>query len=517
MSLRLGGLRQRAGRLGAIAARISRERGFTLIELMVAVLLLLIVMAGIVPFYLSTLAQASTLRYKSLATNIARERMEEIRQLDYREIESAGQLTARFGSTATQRDITFAVTYDVQESSYDEGVLKQVTVNVSWTGPPEPSEALISTMIHQQYLGPRGGYLTVRDQSGAPYDTVPGTPFWLVKANARIKYHIAEADWGLIFSDLGSPGGSERDVYARFVLVDDGGNSIPLGPSANDYKLGTRFPYDHLDYTTAADGTLTDVWFVWQGDSRAIPDGYWEVRAVAYNIYEQPGNTWRVRLRVENGAPKAPTGFVAQVPNYYTVNLFWVPGPERDRDYFVLERSIDGVTWATLESALDPDATSYVNQGSVDDPPVDPWGSETQPNSYFYRLHAVDDDWWDPSAPNVGTAETVLAYIGGSTTTTITSSSSTTTTSSSTTTTTSGQATYSVLIQNQTNKNYSITIKDSENVTVFSDTAPKNSTLTVPDLAAGEFQIIATCSGRPTLTQSFSLPAQAGMIVMTIL
>ena len=44
-------------------------------------MLLLVALAGIVPFFLTGLA-ASTVRYKSIASNIARERMEEIRRLD---------------------------------------------------------------------------------------------------------------------------------------------------------------------------------------------------------------------------------------------------------------------------------------------------------------------------------------------------------------------------------------------------------------------------------------------------
>ena len=66
--------------------RSSAEAGFGLIELMVATLLLLIVMAGFLPLFLQGLSQSSAARFKSVATNIAREKIEQIRQLDYREI-----------------------------------------------------------------------------------------------------------------------------------------------------------------------------------------------------------------------------------------------------------------------------------------------------------------------------------------------------------------------------------------------------------------------------------------------
>ncbi len=58
----------------------------TLIEVMVAAVILLIAMAGIVPLFVTGLTQASTIRMRSIATNVARQKMELVRQLDYREI-----------------------------------------------------------------------------------------------------------------------------------------------------------------------------------------------------------------------------------------------------------------------------------------------------------------------------------------------------------------------------------------------------------------------------------------------
>ena len=175
--------------------RCLANQGFTLVEIMVAVLLLVFAMAGIVPFFLGGLSQASTVRYKSIATNVARERMEEIRQLDYREIASPESLTTRFGSTATQRGLTFTVSYAVAESAYEAGTLKKVTVNVGWTAPPKLSAASITTMIHQQFLGPRGSYLELIPTSADPL----GTPFPVIAGTTKARYHLAQADWSLVF------------------------------------------------------------------------------------------------------------------------------------------------------------------------------------------------------------------------------------------------------------------------------------------------------------------------------
>ncbi len=492
--------------------RLTGERGFTLIEIMVAVLLLLFAMAGIVPFFLGGLSQASAVRHKSIATNIARERMEEIRQLDYREItEDSAEgvtLSERFGTTAAQRDIDFDLSYVVEESAYEEGTLKKVTVNVGWDDPPRVSAAAITTLIHQQFLGPRGAYLEVLPTSADPL----GTPFPLIAGTTKVRYHLAEADWNLVYDNLDQVGMTARDVYLRLALFDDSGINIALGDAGDEYRIDNS----HLRYTVDGDGKVNDIWFEYNFDASAIPDGYWELRAVAYNEYGQPGNVWRYRLRVENSAPAAPAAFTAspQVDNQ-TVIVTWTGGAERDRAYYVLQRTKwDGGGWSgmwvTLADDLAPDTVSYTDQGSIG-AELDPWGTVDTPNRYLYRVWAVDI--CDPG--KVGAEATTEAEVPPAvitTTTTLTPPS----TSSTSTTSTTEVSSYSVDIRNNTNKSYNLNVRDAGGTLVFTGSVGKNSTRTLSGLSSGNYQIIASSNGRPTLAQSFSLPAQAGQVVMTI-
>ncbi|MBN1629946.1 MAG: prepilin-type N-terminal cleavage/methylation domain-containing protein, partial [Thermoleophilia bacterium] len=288
--------------------RDRRDQGFTLVEVVIAAGLLLFITAGVVPFFLTGLSQASSVRHKSVATNIARERMEEIRKMDYREIQSGTQLEGLFGTTASSRGMTFNVGYDVESSTYEDGSLKEVTVTVGWTGPPAESPASITTMIHQQYLGPRGSLLEVVTTTSDPL----GSPFGVMHSTDIIRYHIAQADWGLVFDDLDNPLTSRNDSYCRLSFVDDYGQAIQIGDPANDYKLDKTY----LDWSTDGDGDLLGVWYeapvsglpFWQDEDGAADafgnrdgyyDGYWELNACAYNYYDQPGNTWRLRVRVE--------------------------------------------------------------------------------------------------------------------------------------------------------------------------------------------------------------------------
>lgn len=531
------------GETGRQSTRRSCNRGFTLIEVTVAAGLLLFATSGIVPFFVSGLGQASTIRYKSIATNIAREQMEEIRKLDYRDIESGDQLAELFGSTATQRDIAFDVTYAVEDSSYEDGSLKQVTVTVSWTGPPEPSPASVTTMIHQQYLGPRGALLQAIPNSPDPL----GTPFPIIASTGTVRYHIAEVDWSLVFADLSSPATSATGAYARIAFVDDYEQAIQLGDEADEFKLDSSY----LHWSTT-DGEITDVWYqvslsdlpFWDdaddaadgnGNLDGYYDGYWEVRACAFNEYDQPGNTWRIRLRVENGRPEAVSDFVAEPVidgDLVSMNLYWLPGHERDRDHYVLQRQkwvlLDEATgtwgwseWTTLSDDLPGTDFSYTDSGAISSED-DPWGTELAPNYYRYSLYPVDicdpDNGSKPGesvvieAP-VPTTTTTTTTLEGETTTTTTTTSTTTTSS---TTTTTAPSSYSVVVENSTSYNYTITVKDHNSQTVFTGTLKKGDSLTISGLVADDYQLTATCSHKSTIIQSFNVPDQKSSIVLSV-
>lgn len=507
--------------------RCRSRDGFTLIEIMVAVLLLMLAMAGFVPFFLQGLNQSSSARFRSIATNVARERMEQVRQLDYREITmtSGGvpTLVERFGTTNVIRGTTFTTSYSV--SSAASG-LKNVSVTVTWAAPPRPSPISVTTLIHQQFLGPRGSLLTVQPTDADDL----GSPFRMLTGGATtIQYDIAEADWGLVYPiPSTSPDSAAYDVYARMVLVDDNGFGIQLGDPANDYKISKAQLHRTWD-----NGVLTRVYFELTGVyglvPTSIPDGYWELQAAAFNAYDEPGNLWRLRLRRESGPPAAPAPFTAiGQQDGQTILLTWTPGPERDRDHFALQwrTSPDGITWpadfTTLVDPLDPAATSYTHRGDLLGM-LHPWGDLLHTNYYEYKLWAVDFS----SPPKIGAASTAIGQlpppptttttVGPGTTTTVPASTTTSSTTSTTLSSTTTTLAYNVSIKNSSNKSWGITIKNSSNVQVYSGTIAKNATLAVLGLPAGAYQITAKTAGRSDVVQSFSVPAQAGTIVLTIL
>jgi prepilin-type N-terminal cleavage/methylation domain-containing protein len=503
-----------------ISGAAKSDHGMTLIEIMVAALILLVVMAAIVPFFLTGLSQASTVRYKSVASNLAREKMEQIRQLDYREIYTDANraidptlgpktLESLFGTAAVVRDSAFDISYQVSVAPYEEGYLKEVTVNVTWDAPPRVSAAQLTTMVHQQFLGPRGSLLTIEPT----YLDPRGTPFHLLSNSTptKVRYYIAQADWTLVYDHLDTTPVA-RDVFMQLALFDEYGQSIPLGDAGDEYKIGTA----NLHYATDAGGQIASVWFEYDFDATDIPDGYWELRAIAHNVYGEPGNVWRLMVRVEKGMPAAPTDFAAapQSDNE-TVVLTWTPGLERDRARYILQRRLwDGAAWlpwVTLSSNINPVFSTYTDKGNIAQA-KDPWGDVSTQHYYEYQIWAEDNS--NPAVAGPATAVTVVLP-PLTTSTTIATTSSTTPTSSTTTTTVATSS--SVQIKNISNENYNVFVQDSAGIQVWSGSVHKNKTVTVSGLAGGSYLITATASGKPTITQSFTVPAQADTIVLTIL
>ncbi len=486
--------------------------GFTLIEVMVASLLLLVVLAGFLPFFLSGLEKSSSSRFRSAATNVARQKLEEIRQLDYREIKQntaaptdPTNLSIMLGTTSVMRGVTYNIAYSVANSASGGGQLKKVIVTVSWTGKPVGDPAVMSTLIHQQFLGPRLSLVEFTPTINLTTDPL-GSPFALVSGTIVAKYHVARSDWDLVYKNLNLSGMTAKNVYLRSAFIDDQGASVQLGNPTLEYRI----PSSTLKHTFGGDGKVNDIWFEYTFDSTTLPDGYWDVEGLAYNEFDQPGNLYKLRVRIEKAAPNAVANLLAQVADDKTILLTWVPGAERDRVSWVLERRKRDTAgtwttpWVTVTTLLGIENT-YTDVGNTTTF-IDPWGTTATTNTYQYSLKGID------IAGKVGTPVTVQQELPA------TAVVSTTTTTGGTTTT--AAALYFVTIKNSAPKAFNLTVKDSSNTTVYTGQVGKNGGIvTIGNLPPGNYQVTAvevTSKSPRTLSTTFLLPAQAGQQVWNI-
>lgn len=145
-------------------------RGFSMIELLVAVVLAGIIFAAMVPFFANALQRTSEDELRVDATNIAQDRIEQVRLLDYNVITS-GNLNyspsptaspfgdGRFGPTYTLvgESKPYSVGYVVTPTPYPTSAQKYVKVSVSRAG------SSYVTTAHTIIKDPAAGDSTVTD------------------------------------------------------------------------------------------------------------------------------------------------------------------------------------------------------------------------------------------------------------------------------------------------------------------------------------------------------------------
>ncbi len=195
---------------------LNNESGFTLTEIMAASAIITIGILGIMIVFNSTLNTQTNMKVRSLATNIATEKVEAARTIAYDTL-TQEYLAANLGTTATKGGITFTITYTVafvDDPSDGTGVadlnpndFKNVQVTVAWTNPQPSSSVVIDTLINDNPVAPASassdttapvwpnagaGVLTGRAEQ-----TTPGlgmyiqwSPNWATDANGVVGYLI---------------------------------------------------------------------------------------------------------------------------------------------------------------------------------------------------------------------------------------------------------------------------------------------------------------------------------------
>jgi type II secretory pathway pseudopilin PulG len=362
-------------------------RGFSLVELLVTIVLAVLVFAALVPLFVDALSANTADSFRQIATSIAREKMEKIRQLTYDQIQanpsnqSPNQATpnlydptflgGQFGPTevsysSAPHSITFHIDYTVTlqpvGSTPGTEAYKQVTVDVWWNGPPYPvKHAVLSTDVYKQHEGPRLNSLDVGG-SFLQYDASSGT--WKIDTRpnsnpsipitAHVDLSNIQTTWKVTFSVVNNAG---TEVFHQDVLHNWSSSSDPTNS-----------------------GTYSVTW-----TPAAYVDGMctfyaWGTSGTSAGIGAATGAPINQQYPLETGAPQAPTGLTA-TSQVASIKLTWTPSLASDIDHYTLYRQVDGGAWGTLADNLDP---AYATAGYVDT-------DVSVGHTYVYELNATDD------------------------------------------------------------------------------------------------------------------------------
>jgi type II secretory pathway pseudopilin PulG len=348
----------------------GRVAGFSFVELLVTIIIAGIAFAALVPLFVQAQTVSSGDKMRAVALNIAQDRMEKLRQLDFELVTEANLndgafYFGEFGDTWTEHTESgtrqFNVAYAVSEkpvSATDNRVAyKLVTVTVNWDGPPKPSkDVVLTTMIYRQYSGPQ-----IVDFAIAPTDLGLSDPLdlgseMLIKSSpVHLQATVNSAD--LDSMRLRTIGSMTRIGHVDFLVTS---------------STGVVYPTIPVDFTSGA--VFATTWSV-PGGTAGAGDGYYSFKAVAYSAMGSPGNSWQLMYRIETGVP-APVTNLTGTAGPSEAYLTWDASPTGDVDHYRIER--DGTVLGTLEHAAG--SLGYTDTGLTG-----PVGT-----TYQYTVYAVD-------------------------------------------------------------------------------------------------------------------------------
>lgn len=319
---------------------MSRQAGVTLVELLVTMVIAGIVFAAMVPLFLSAQQVSSMDQMRNIALNLAQDRIEKIRGLNYDDItqddlQSPGFAGGQFGTSWTaytgdaSRD--FSIAYTVTEVGEAAGAYKQVDVTVTWTPPPAVKPIKLQTMISRAYAGP-----TITNLQLTPLDG-DGRIF---ASPLTVRATVATGDIA-------------TTTKVKFYIYDQAGQEIT-----------------QADVTNGVSGVYTITW-----DCTTAQNGLYSFRAQAY-ANDDVGNTWRrsAELLMDN-PPPAPANLMAERGDQL-VTLSWDPVVVGDFDHYELWRG----TTSGGQTLYQDDLTA---SGFTD-------GGLTNGTTYYYEVRAVD-------------------------------------------------------------------------------------------------------------------------------
>ena len=137
----------------------DREAGFSFVELLVTILIAGIAFAAMVPVFVSAQQVSSGEQMRNVSLQLAQDKLEKVRGLDYDLITQANLQSSTFADSQFGTSVswatggggsrTFTVTYQVDLIDSDgnagatpgDEAYKQVTITTAWTGRAEPRQA----------------------------------------------------------------------------------------------------------------------------------------------------------------------------------------------------------------------------------------------------------------------------------------------------------------------------------------------------------------------------------------
>jgi len=122
--------------------------GFSLIEAMIAIILLTLILVGGMAYFFYANDSLKVANYRRIAAEIAQSSMEQIKSANYTTLQSSFDSNVTIGTLTGNR--TISVSNQIQDA--DGSVYKQVTVNLTWD---QPNKSVPGQVVLDTYIAPK--------------------------------------------------------------------------------------------------------------------------------------------------------------------------------------------------------------------------------------------------------------------------------------------------------------------------------------------------------------------------
>jgi len=364
-------------------AKRPAQRGVTLVELLVTIVLVGIFFAAMVPVFVLASKQGSADRARVVAVNVGQSRIEAIRSMPYDSIDATRLATLegyartdsgfdpRFDGAWKDPDKpgkAYAVSYEVAEVNPGTTVdyphrYKMVTVTVGWNAAGLDRSVVLKTAVYRQTSGPQILGLTVSPLAqGTGHLITSGQVTVSVTVNG-LDVAVTKYVWITIYANNGS------QVATAQILNSD----------AHDTSVYT---------------------WLWDADAAGAPDGPYSFIAVAVaDQTGQPGNMVERQFFLDRQQPQPPDWDTTNSPpvvSWNAIMIVWKPQPAiGDLDHYEVVRTDVGGVSRTFPTADESTGLPRWSSTLID-------RDGLQPNTaYTYRVRAVDtsgrpSEWSEP-------------------------------------------------------------------------------------------------------------------------
>jgi len=326
-------------------------RGFSFVELLVTILIAGLAFAAMVPLFVDASQVGQGDRARVTAANIAQDRIEKIRQLDWDSI-TIGNLNSptfwvanAFGeTTATVGEDGTGKTYDVRYTVDDVIVppedsrvsYKVVTVEVDWKAPPAPVKTVVlRTVIYPQWAGPQMIGLLLQ-----PY--VPGLLLATDVGDFRSEKWLTAGD---------RPASGSPLVISAFINLNDvvymtsPAGVTPATSGRVEISIsgpGLSLPTQKIKIPYAGNLAMNEYRYSWDWLAGGAQDGIYTIQAVGYSYKGFRGNAVVDTVRIDTGAPQ-PVTILTSSGIDGTASFTWFEANSGDlQSYEVTRQAFDG-------------------------------------------------------------------------------------------------------------------------------------------------------------------------------